>query len=182
MKVTAAAIILAVIAVANAQEGAGKPNKKTDYLRALQDVEATSVLSTLSLSFPAGIEGPVVDVADVSVQSKAGKTESPTFYPTMSSAPTVSSAPSKEVCTIPGGKSGKSELYCLGKLCGICAGLEAAFIAGDCTSLIAQPPPDECVSLDDVVAFATCAGICADYQVCDPLSIPTIAGVCNTNL
>ena len=71
----AATIILAVIAVANAQEGAGKPNQKTDYLRALQDVEATSVLSSLSLSFPAGIEGPVVDAADVSVQStKSGKT------------------------------------------------------------------------------------------------------------
>lgn len=72
-----AAIILAVvIAVASAQEGAGKPNKNTGYhLRALQDVEATSVLSSLSLSFPAGMEGPVVDVADVSVQStKAGKT------------------------------------------------------------------------------------------------------------
>jgi hypothetical protein len=69
----AATIILAVIAVANAQEGAGKPNKIG--LRALQDVEATSVLSSLSLSFPAGIEGPVVDAADVSVlNSKSGKT------------------------------------------------------------------------------------------------------------
>ena len=75
MKVTAAAIILSIIAIANAQEGAGKPNKKTDYLRAPEEVEATSVLSSLSLSFPAGIEGPVVDAADVSVQStKAGKT------------------------------------------------------------------------------------------------------------
>ena len=69
----AATIILAVIAVANAQEGAGKPNKIG--LRALQDVEATSVLSSLSLSFPAGIVGPVVDAADVSVlNSKSGKT------------------------------------------------------------------------------------------------------------
>ena len=74
MKVAAAIILVVIAVVANAQEeGAGKPNKKTDYLRALQEVEATSVLS-LSLSFPAGIEGPVVYVADVSVQySKSGK-------------------------------------------------------------------------------------------------------------
>jgi hypothetical protein len=79
MKVTATIIHAVVIAVANAQEGAGKPNKKTDYLRALEEIEATSVLSSLSLSLPAGIAGPVVDVADVSVQStKAGKTEGAT--------------------------------------------------------------------------------------------------------
>jgi len=77
MKVTATIIHAVVIAVANAQEGAGKPNKIG--LRALEEIEATSVLSSLSLSLPAGIAGPVVDVADVSVQStKAGKTEGAT--------------------------------------------------------------------------------------------------------
>ena len=80
MKVAAAIILVVIAVVANAQEeGAGKPNKKTDYLRALQEVEATSVLS-LSLLFPAGIEGPIVNVADVSVQnSKTGKSAPPTY-------------------------------------------------------------------------------------------------------
>ena len=178
----AATIILAVIAVANAQEGAGKPNKIG--LRALQDVEATSVLSSLSLSFPAGIEGPVVDAADVSVQStKAGKTGAPTFAPTVSSAPSVSSAPTKEVCTIPGGKSGKSELYCLNKQCGICAAFEASFIAAKCPSFIFNIPAlDACVPIDVAFDYGTCEGICAASSIIgcweDPSSVPTIANNC----